>query len=177
MANVDASDPLRLAADYSLLGRVMLGECPYAVYVVLITNDQINFNTLPTVPTLTPTRITVCEGYLSFAPGDGYLNPPIRQLSGEQLVLSGGALTDNLVSLGPLSFPYVSGQGGGTSPALFQPPSAEQQVYVLLQGPALNQTLAGNYFKVKQIVLNDMKNITYNVLLEATSSIPEATFA
>jgi hypothetical protein len=167
----DASDPIRLANDYALLGRVMLGECPYAVWLYQITNDQISFADLPANPTITKTRLTVCEGYLSFAPGDGYLNPPVSQLTGEQLVLSGGALTDNIVKLGPLVFPYVSGQGGGINPQIFQNTSPNnEQLYIQLTGPSLNAN--GNYFVVKQLVIESMNNIRYWVLLQATSSTP-----
>lgn len=172
MTHIDPSDALRVAADYGLLGRVLLGECPIAAYVVEMVNDQINFDTLPSItPTITKTRITVAEGYISFAPGDGYLNPPIKQLSAEQISLSGGVLTDNMVVLGPLTFPYTSIGPGGTDPNIFQPSITNGQTYVLLQGPGFNST-NGNYFEIKQIMLDDMKHITYHVLLKATASNP-----
>jgi hypothetical protein len=171
-------DAIRLSADYAQLGPCLVGFNPYACWIVEINNDQ-SFNAT-TAPVIFQTRLTVANAYSSYAPGDGYLNPPVRQMSGQQILLSGGAITDNLITMGPFVFPYeTTFVSGGTDPVSFQPDSStfNNQLYVWINTSGTGQGLAlnannGNYFEVKKLQLSNMNNISYLVVLQSTSYVP-----
>src|SRR5271166_3804021 len=82
-----------------------LGLAPYAIYLTQIVNDHVAYNDPDGYAVRTDTRITVKSCYCNCCGADGYdgyLNPPIRQKEGQQLVISNGALTANEFILGPL---------------------------------------------------------------------------
>lgn len=176
-------DGLRAAADNGLQVVSQKSMNGYKIYLVNIIDDQINFDDTASARVRTDTRITVGQGFLSYAPGDGYLNPHIQYVTkgdflsnfgNGTMALGGGALTDMEIILGPLVFPYVSEyQAGGFDPALFQPgptAAANTQIYVHILGLGLNQA-NGNYFKVQEVALAGMDNVYYYVRLTALSDV------
>lgn len=173
----DASEAFKYSEDFMLAFTSIIGRTPYQIFLITITNDQIDINDVNTGRVVTEQRILIADGYRSYAAGDGYLNPIVKQLSGEQLVLSNGQLTANQLMLGPIVFPYTAnGFSGGTDAALFQPPlgsNSNTQIYVQIRGPGLSPK--GNFFEVKQVVLKNMAAFSYKLLLEATSSNPALT--
>lgn len=165
-------DTIRAAADNGV-GIVAYKELSdFEVYLVNVTNDQVNFNDSDASRTRVDTRITVGS-----AIGTN-LNPHVSYITKMDefttSVLAGGALTDMELMLGPLIFPYDTGyQTGGYSPSNFQPgPTSAKntQIYVHLIGDGLNQA-NGNYFKVKEVVLNGMDNTFYYVKLTAIQDV------
>jgi len=165
-------DTIRAAQDNGF-GIVAYKELSnFQVYLVNVVNDAVNFDDSPAGRQRTDTRITVGA---AIAPN---LNPHVQYLTkmdtNQVSVLAGAALTDMELMLGPLAYPYDTGyQTGGYDPASFQPgPTAAQntQIYVLVKGQGLNQA-NGNYFKVKEVVLNGMDNIFYYVRLTAIQDV------
>jgi hypothetical protein len=173
----DASHAFKYAEDFMLAFTSIIGRSPYHSYLITITNDQVDINDVNTGRVVTQQRLLIADGYRDYAAGDGYLNPIIKQINGEQLVLSNGQLTANQIMLGPIVFPYNwNNFAGGTDSALFQPPlgsNSNTQIYVQLRGPGLSPN--GNFFEVKQVVLKNMAAFSYRLLLEATSSNPALT--
>ena len=173
----DASQAFKYAEDFSLAMASIIGRCPFSIYLITITNDQIDINDTNNARVITEQRLLYADGYRNYAAGDGYLNPIIKQLSGEQLILSNGQLTANQLLLGPLVFPYTwNNFSGGIDSVLFQPPIGSNnntQIYIQVRGPALSPN--GNFFEVKQVVLKNMAAFSYRLLLEATSSNPALT--
>lgn len=174
----DMTNNLRFAFDFAQSVQSNLGLNPNKCWFVNVVNDQINFDSLPASTTPVLTRITLADGYRFWTSGgddDGYLNPQVNQLSSEQVVLSGGSLTDNMVILGPLVYPYVSPYGHtfGTDPNLFQKVDdsfSNNQLFIKIIGPTFPPQ--GSYFEVKRIIIGDMENVDYSVLLKSTSSQP-----
>jgi hypothetical protein len=173
MATIDS---LRMANDYATTATCVIGEAAYEVNLITIINDQINFNDSITTPgrTVSIKRLTIADGYRGFVTPDGYMNVPVKQVDGEQLLLSGGIITNQLLILGPISFPYTAGHvSGGIDPNVFQPPrgsSGNTQIFIQLQGQSLSSN--GNFFEIKQIMLSHMATVCYNLLLQATASNP-----
>ena len=124
---------------------------------------------------LLTTRLLMADGYRNYSAGDGYLNPMVKQEHGENVVLSNGQLTNNIIYLGPLVLPYIlNGVCGGIDPKLFQPALNKNnniQIYIQLRGQALSPK--GNYFQVKELKISDMGGISYIVVLEATNTNPD----
>lgn len=170
----DASEAFKYAEDFMLAFTSIIGRSPYKTYLITITNDQVDINDTGSGRTVTEQRILIADGYRDYAAGDGYLNPIVKQLDGQQLVLSNGQLTANQLMVGPIVFPYdYNNFSGGTDSALFQPPigsNSNTQIYVQIRGPGLSTN--GNFFEVKQVVLKNMAAFSYRLLLESTSSNP-----
>ena len=173
----DASQSFKYSEDFMLAFTSIIGRSPYEVFLITITNDQVDINDTNTNRVVTEQRILIADGYRSYAAGDGYLNPIVKQLDGQQLILSNGQLTSNHLMVGPIVFPYVwNNFSGGTDATLFQPPigsNSNTQIYVQIRGPGLSPN--GNFFEVKQVVLKNMAAFSYRLLLEATSSNPALT--
>lgn len=165
-------DSLRAAADNGL-GVVAAKQLnAFTVNLVIITNDQINFDDSPSTRVRTNVPIFVGQAVGSnLYPHVQYME---KQDKNQTLVLSGAALTDMELVMGPLAFPYDTGyQTGGFDPSNFQPgPSSNSstQIYVWLQGDGLNAA-NGNYYKVKEIALAGLDNVTYYVRLESISDV------
>lgn len=163
-------DSLRAAADNGFAIVSQVGLSGIQVYLVKITNDQVNFDDTASSRVRINTRITVGS--------TGNNNPHVQYLTkfdtNQVDVLSGASLTDMDVMLGPLAYPYNTGfQAGGTDPSVFQPGPASvnnTQIYVQLTGPGFNQA-NGNYFKVREVVLSGMDNIFYYVRLTSISDV------
>jgi hypothetical protein len=160
--------------DFTLAIPAIIGVAPYSIFVVTIANDQVDINDVATNRQVTETRILLADGYRDYAGGDGYLNPFIVQSEGNQLVLSHGQLTANTLKMGPLVPPYFWNDfAGGTDSAVFQPSIGSNnnlQVFVQIRGHEL--TLNGNFFEVKEIVIDTLMGLSYHVMLEATASNP-----
>jgi hypothetical protein len=86
-------DDICLAFDNGLGIISNKGLTPYQCWLTTITKGLINYNDTPNQAVRTDTRITVSDGYAHWILPDGYKNPQLSQVSGQQLVLSGGALT------------------------------------------------------------------------------------
>ena len=160
-------DSIRAAAD-NAAGIIAAKEMSnYQVTLVNVVEDQVDFDSSAAARTRTDTLITVGN---AIGPN---LNPHVHYMNYKTVnnginVLSGAALTNMELMLGPLIFPYNAGyQTGGIDPALFQPgPTAAHNtsIYVKVTGLGLNQA-NGNYFRVDEVVLSGMDNTFYYVKL------------
>ena len=171
----DASQALRYAMDFGLATTSIIGVSPYAVYLVNIENGQISIDDTAGSRSVTETRLLIADGYRSYAStADGYLNPMLKQLDGQQLLISNGQLTANHLVLGPLVFPYNwNNFAGGVDATLFQPPigaNNNSAIYIQIRGPALSPF--GNFFEVKHVIITKMHGLSYRLLLQSTSSNP-----
>lgn len=169
----DASQALRYAADQALAVPSIVGVSPYAVYLVTITNDQVQFNDTGSSRAVLTERILVADGFRSYAALDGYLNPLITQMNGEALIISGGQILATNLVMGPLVAPYsYNSFVGGTDPQLFQPlqgSTANTQVFVQIKGTGLSPK--GNWFAIKWVELDALRGLTFKVILESTSGV------
>lgn len=171
------SDSLKFAEDFTNVVDCLLAQNRKQVNLVIITNDNINYNDPTNQKTVIETRITIADHYRSYAPIDGYLNPRVEQYNSDIMVSANGQLTDNLLLIGSLVFPYeVNGFRGGIDPVMFQPASSSVssiQTYIQILGLGLSPQ--GNWFQIKEIKLTGkgiQEGISYKVLVEATSTIP-----
>ena len=168
----DPSQYLRQSVDSILALPNMIGAAQYQVYLVQVSKDQISFDDVSAARTVAKTRITVADGYRANAPQDGYLNPVLKHQSGEQLVLSNGQLTNNLIIMGPLVFPYATAtMTGGLDPTLFQPATSNINIQTFIQIAGSGLSPKGNFFDIKEIILEVMSNITYSVLLSVNDRV------
>jgi hypothetical protein len=169
----DCSQAFRYAMDFSLAVTNIVAVTPYQVYLINIVNDQIDITDTSANRVVTQTRILMADGYRSYAPFDGYLNPIVQQEDGSQLVLSNGQLTSNKIMVGPIVFPYtLNNFSGGTDIQLFQPSIGNNnntQIYIQIRGDALSPK--GNFFDIKEAVISDMGGLSYRLICEATSSV------
>lgn len=172
--NYDPAHALRAAMDEGLAIPSIMGVSEYQSYLIIITNDQINSDDSSNNKVVVTSRLTVADGYRCWAPRDGYLNPMLKQMAGEQITISNGQLTNNLLVLGPLVFPYeICCETRGTDPQRFQTVSYQSnntQIYIQIKGLGLSPL--GNFFQVKEIKIDDMGSLSYHVLLEATVTVP-----
>lgn len=171
---IDPASIYRYQMDQALALPSILGVSQYQSYLITITNDQISSSDPSNQKVVVETRLTVADGYRCNVPGF-YLNPMVKQMQGEQIVLSNGQLTNNLLLLGPFVFPYCwRGCSFGTDPQIFQPASHKTsniQVYLQIKGLGLSPK--GNFFEIKEIKIDDMSNLSYQLVLEATKTRPQ----
>jgi hypothetical protein len=156
-------DFIRFAADTALTVPALLSLRPYTVTLNTVTwsGDR------PGVGTRTLVTRVVTNG--DGVDGDGYVNPRFRQVSKQDIVLSGGFLKDQDVVIGPFVFPYNTGtKSGGLDPLVFSPSSSTtDEFYINIQGP--NFPAGGvNY---KKIWDNSERNVMYRIYMRATSAI------
>lgn len=175
MVSFDPSQAFRYQTDAMLAQPSILGVAPYICNLVTKTGAQRSVGQTSGLGTITTTRLLVgamFDGYFSFAPNDGYLNPLVRDVNGEVAILSAQTLTEMEWMLGPLVFPYqatdIYGNAitGGTDANLFFPSTPEINVYIQLLGPGLNPTY-GAYFKVQEVVLSKAFNVSYKLRMIA----------
>jgi hypothetical protein len=151
-------DSIRFAADVALGVPSLIGLRPYSMSLETLTwsGDR------PGIGTLITTSVPLYN--------DGYVNPRFRQVSKQEVVLSGGVLKDQDVVIGPFVFPYNDGLGdvGGTDPLSFSPPtnSLVTEFYINIQGP--NFPIGGSQFK--KIWDNSERNVMYRVYLRNTAA-------
>jgi len=94
----------------------------------------------------------------------------IRQVSKQEVMLSGGTLKDQDVVLGPICLPYQTtfGVTGGMSPSLFSPaPNGANEMFINIQG--VNMPTGGANFK--KIYDETDKNAVYRVYLRSTANV------
>jgi hypothetical protein len=138
-------DAVRYAADVGLSAPAVFPGRPYVV-----TLNQTVWLNVPTgggpglgTPTLVNQQVLGYSG----------ANPNFRQVTKEEIALSGGLLKDQDVVLGPLVFPYntynavtATGATGGIDPLTFsQVANGPSELYFNVQGP--NQPSAGENYK------------------------------
>lgn len=175
------TDNLRYAMDVGLGVPGLLGINPYSCYLTTQMNEQSNVDNFvaQTVATRTDTLITVGNTPQLNNP-DGYYNPQVVDAEEQQLIVSQGALVNNLIKMGPIVLPYsiqyppLVSISGGTDPSVFYQAISQSQTeayWVWIQGEGLNAQ-NGNYYLVKSVRLEAMHNLCYWVMLEATSTIP-----
>lgn len=112
------------------------------------------------------------------APIGPNLNPHIQYLvkmdNNGVSVLSAAALTEMELMMGPIVFPYTVGNvSGGYDPSIFNGTinkDSHLNVFVRIKGIGLNPD-NGNYFKVKEVVLNGMDSTFYYVKLIGVSDV------
>ena len=154
---------IRYAADVGLRVPDLLGLRPYHM--------EIHFTEWAGrpgvgVPTVSTFRLT--NGSVQ----DGYVNPRFRQVTKQEIVLSGNLLQDQDIVIGPLLFPYDTGMGetGGIDPDIFSDPIASvgsvTEMYINITGP--NLPAAGNNYK--KIWDATDRNVIYRVYLRNTGS-------
>jgi len=161
--------------DQSLAVESINGVCPNQVNLINITGAQRAVGDTSGLGTRTVTRITVggmFGGYLSYAAGDGYLNPPTINKYSKTSVLAAQLLTEMEWILGPITYPYsLNGFTGGTDSNLFFPISnSNVSIYVQILGPALNP-VNGMFFKVQGVMLGASDNISYYLRLDAVDEV------
>jgi hypothetical protein len=169
----DASQALRYSKDQVLAIPSILGVSEYAIWLYQTVNAPVSFSDVGQGTPNAPIRITVADGYRSYAAGDGYLNPMLEQEGTQTLVMVNGQLTAENLRLGPIVFPYTFLQfTGGIDPLLFQPPRGNNKhitSYIQVLGTGL--ATSGNYFVCKSIILDSgMSNISYQVELVAAGA-------
>lgn len=169
----------RFAEDAAQVSSCLEANNPYQCNLVQVVNDQISaIDDTPGVAVRTSTRITVAamfgDGYLSYAPGDGYLNPYATDMRGNTPILSAQALGEMEWMLGPLVFPYtLNGTNGGTDPNIFFPLIGSNnniQIYIQLLGPGFNPN-NGVFFKAQEVVLGKGDNIYYHIRMISTGEV------
>jgi hypothetical protein len=175
----DASQAFRYAMDFGLANASIVGVAEYNVYLITVVNDVIGFGDSNTSLATTAQRIVIADGYRSYAGGDGYLNPIIQQNNGQNIVLSNGLITANTLTLGPIVLTYFANNfAGGIDPVNFQPATGTNnntQIYIQIGGPGLSPT--GNFFQIKEVIINGMSNLSYQLLLIATADKPDLSNA
>jgi hypothetical protein len=174
---------LRLAEDYANAVDVILGECPYRVFLVEAVDASVDLDTIGNIaPTPSYQRITIADGYRSYlavAPSDGYMYPQVVEKRTSVLLASQAVFSSKEVYIGPLVLPYVLGtKSGGTDPAIFSPPpnSTNLQYWINITGPGiLGGDGLGSYYDIKEVKLDAMNNINYFLVITATASAPANT--
>lgn len=178
--NFDPTPAIRYSIDYGALATIgILGMDRYATFLVEATAPPIDLASLSNpIQTLTSTRITVADGYRpDIAPGDGYLYPLVKEILTTEPLVSGGVLSVRQVQVGPLVFPYVWDSpfgydqiSGGLDPSFFTP-LANYWIQIIGEG-IIGGHGNGAFYDIKEIRLTSMKNLTYYLILESTSSAP-----
>jgi hypothetical protein len=163
----------RVAEDTCNVNNCLIGECPYSVWLVTVTNDQISFNQTAVSRLVQIQRITIGgaplypNGYNNtLIPGDGYCNPIIKQDDNTVLTMANGQLNADKLRIGPICFPYLLDVfNGGTDPIIFQPARGQAtntQNYIQVLGLGLAPT--GNLFRIERLDVN-MNGIFYHLVL------------
>lgn len=160
-------DFIRFAADQALSVPALLSLRPYTVTINTLTWDGAR----PGLGNLTQTSIPLYnyDGYVDGYVNDGYVNPKFRQVTKQEISLSGGVLKDQDVVIGPFVFPYDDGAGnsGGLDPATFSPSIATTtEFYINVVGP--NFPAEGSQFK--KIWDKTDLNVVYRVYLRNTAA-------
>lgn len=93
----------------------------------------------------------------------------LRQVTKQDIILSGSLLQSQDLKIGPFVFPYVTDIGsGGTDPLLFsQPDTPTSQHYIKITGP--NLPTNGNFYSKIGDDSND-KNVCYYLYLRNTGT-------
>lgn len=148
---------IRYAADQALAVPDKINLRPYIVTLFTITwdGDRVGVG-------------TSTDGYTIVSNALG-VSPRFRQVSQQEIVLSGGQLRDQDVVIGPFVFPYETHIGsGGTNPNLFSPDLTSDPIefYINITGP--NFPEGGSNFK--KIYDNSQRNVMYRVYLRNTAA-------
>ena len=171
----DASQALRYSMDQGLAIPSIMGVAPYSATVITVTNDTIGFGDTDVSKVVSSKRLLIADGYRNYSALDGYLNPMLEQADGQNIVVSNAQITSNELMLGPLVFPYnLNGLSSGIDPTLFQPATGTNTnttIYVQIQGIGLAPN--GNYFRVTELVIDNMSGLSYSVKLTAIGAIPD----
>jgi hypothetical protein len=172
----DASQALRYAMDQGLAVPSILGVCEYAVYLYTLSNDQIDLDHLTSVSSVSTQRILIADGYRSYAAGDGYLNPMVKEDSTSVLLGSNAVFTSKTVTVGPIVMPYnLNNLVSGYDPNTFAPPtnSTNLQYWIQLVGPGiLGGYGQGSFYDINEIRLSDMGNLSFYLIIKATGTNP-----
>lgn len=171
---MSSTDQLRYAEDQCNVADCLLSNNPYHVYLTVITTAGSPRPGVTGTRVRTDTRLTIGQGFLSFAPEDGYLNPAFVRRDGMQVVLSGGRLQDVEYLVGPIVYPFAVGSiTGGFDTSNFQPTVdiGNTQVYIHIFGPGLDQ-VNGSYFQIKEIQTET--DIFYHLVITSTGKIVPA---
>lgn len=96
----------------------------------------------------------------------------VRQVSKEDINLSGGRLSQQHLKVGPFVFPYdITTATGGIDPLIFSTPaSTVSETYIRIKGP--NYPATGNFFRKVWDDANN-RNVCYYLYLENTGAIPK----
>jgi hypothetical protein len=159
-------DSIRFATDIGLSAPDAIDLRQYNVTLETLTWS----GSRPGLGTVTQTSTPVYnfDGYFQGLPNDGYVNPKFRQVTKQEIVLSGGVLKDQDVVIGPFVFPYDDGLGdsGGLDPMVFSPNIAlTTEFYINIVGP--NFPAGGSQFK--KIWDKTDLNVVYRVYLRNTA--------
>ena len=152
----DPIDFIRFAADQALAVPAQIQLRPYTVTLTTLTwtGDRVGVG-------------TDTDGY-QVVTNYGGINPRFRQVSKQEIVLSGGQLKDQDVVIGPFVFPYDTGNTtGGTDPKIFSPDVSATNIefYIKVEGP--NFPTGGSYFK--KIWDSSERSVMFRVYLRNTA--------
>lgn len=101
----------------------------------------------------TQTVLTVPVWVNTTKPNSGNNRPNVRQLSQQDVVASGGELSDIDFKIGPLTPSFVNPRDGytyGTLPSDIEKmvQSNPQEIYVIIKGPGMSDSVNGDKFKI-----------------------------
>ncbi len=163
---------LRYAEDQCNVADCLLSNNPYQIYLTVVTTAGAPRPGVGGTRVRQPdVRITIGQGYLPYAPGDGFLNPSFVRQDGKQIVLSGGRLQDVTYLVGPIVYPFAVGSiTGGYDTSNFQPTVdvGNTQVYLHIFGHGMDQ-VNGNYFTIEEIITET--DIFYTLVIKDNGKI------
>jgi hypothetical protein len=170
MISTDIINELRFAVDALAAVGSEIGLHRTKVFLVkrFVTS---NGRDRPVVNSSEETRIVIgTTPFSSIYPGDGYLNPSVRYVSGKEVALSGNRLTSKCLVMN-LRYPYtVNGESGGTSEKIFDPDlfTKNMQIYVRLIGAGFEE---GDGSLCKVLYTDQNNTLSYKVYMQTTGSI------
>lgn len=147
---------IRYAADQGLAVPNQINLRPYTITLTTITWT----GERPGLGTSTD-GYTIVRNALS-------VNVRLRQVSKQEIVLSGGQLKDQDIVIGPIVFPYSTTIGsGGLDPMVFSTANPSEELYINIDGP--NYPTGGSYFK--KIYDTSDRTVMYRVYLRNTAAV------
>lgn len=176
MFTTDVSDQLRFAVDALASTGSYIGLHRYKCYLTKIVTTVNNGLDNPGSRTRTDTRIVLGDnvffqdGYSIDYPGDGYLNPPLRYVSNQEIALSGNRLNNKCMEM-KITYPYsFDSISGGIDQKIFDPDAVEKntQIFIRVFGPGFHST-SGAYFKI--LYTEQSRSLSYSVYLENTATV------
>ena len=172
------TDSLRYAEDYTNAVDCLLSQDQKKIFLTIVSNDQLNFDSTSNARIITSQRITIADGYRAWTanedtPFDGYLYPRIEQLKTDILIQSNNQFAKQTFLIGSIVFPYnMNGIVGGLAPLeTFQPRiGANNNTALYLQIFGLGLPDDANFFTIKEIRLSGkgvQEGISYKLVAEA----------
>lgn len=168
--STDISNSLRYALDTSYQQAAILGLHSFSVTLITISNPGGSRPAVGGSRVRTEQRLTIGQGFGSNFPGDGYLNPQVRFVSQQDIVLSGNLLNDRDLVIGPFVYPYdTCSLTGGLDYDLIEPAVNDNnsQLYFKIVGHGLFE----NGIYCKRIYAITDSNLSYKIYVRNNGEI------